>query len=749
MAKFSINSSRAFKTEVAESPGISRPMSTMPKHKKNSLSFRQSPQISKKRCTSASKDQTTRCQSYDFDERNILGLSFFEIRQIYSSKCEDLCIPSFPDQEKRFFNYCWLHFKDRYFNLSESGIGQLTAKQIGKILKTNPNFAYLDLSKNSIKDQGAIELLKCLKNSFNIVHLDISSNDITPEGSKEILRMLEDNESLISLNISSHEGLHRNRLGIEGGESLSKTLATNKIISYLNVSGTSLGPEGLNLLLKGLENNVSLNSLNLASNCFGSKPIEKLAIAIVGTDIRELNISNNKIGNEGCEYLSLMLSGSYDGYCTIIKLDISDNEISTKGLGSLLASVRINNQLTHLFIRKNNFSKGLSENFFEFLTDNTTLECLDFTSCNIKCECLGNIGEGLGKNKCLKSLIFAANKIKDRGVEMIGYGLNKNKFLKVLDLSSNEIKNKGAITLSKTLRTNSVLEALLLKDNSIKDSGGQSLCESLRYNQTVLRITLDLNPLNYKFITEIKELLQNNEALKKKSLLPKLQLQVEKTSFGVHNIDNVHQRIQQKTKEKQDAETRLRNQGEKLEGMKEIEKQKFNELRAEYDEMKSKSYGLSAEIDTILSQINVKIIQRVRLQGEKNISEISTKIGQIASQTKQAEKMRKKYLGLNLKEKVQMTKAQSEFTLKQFQDEMFQSDMAKKIAETVLRTTKTRALEAKNELQRLKNPVVFKAEVPKNFLASEKLASTKKSRSFSVNDSKGRSKTKQKSTRLN
>ncbi|OMJ89285.1 hypothetical protein SteCoe_8582 [Stentor coeruleus] len=739
MAKFPINSNRAFKTEVAESPNISRPMSTVPKHKKNSLSYRQSPQINKKRCTSASKDQTSRCQSYDFDQRSILGLSFFEIRQIYSSKCEDLCIPSIPDQEKKFFNYCWLHFKDRYFNLSESGIGPLTAKQIGKILKTNPNFAYLDLSKNSIKDQGTIELLKSLKNSFNVVHLDISSNDITPEGSREIFKILEENESLISLNISSHEGL-----GIEGGESLMKILATNKIISYLNVSGTSLGPEGLNLLLKGLESNVTLSSLNLAGNFFGSKPIEKLAITIVGTDIRELNISNNKIGNEGCEYLSLMLSGNYDGYCTITKLDISDNEITTKGLGSLLASVRINNQLTHLYLRKNSFSKGLSENFFDFLTDNTTLESLDFTNCDIKCECLGNIGEGLGKNKCLKNLVFAGNKIKDRGVEMIGYGLNKNKFLKVLDLSSNEIKNKGAIILAKTLRVNSVLESLLLKDNSIKDSGGQSLCESLRYNQNILRITLDLNPLNYKFISEIKEFLQNNNALKKKSLVPKLQVQVVKTSFDIHNIDNVHQRIQQKVKEKQDAEIRLRNQSEKLEGMKEAEKLKFNELRAEYNEIKSKSYGLSAEIDTILSQIN-----RVRFQGEKNISEMSTKISQIASQTKQAEKMRKKYLGLNLKEKVQITKAQSEFISKQFQDEMFQSDMAKKIAETYFRASKAKILEMKNELQRLKNPVVSKAEVPKNFLASEKLASAKKSRSFSVNESKRRPKTKLKFTRLN
>ena len=295
-----------------------------------------------------------------FENRNILGLDFGEIKQIYTAKCQDLGIPSFPDQEKRFFNYCWLHFKDRKFVMSESGLGSKCAKVIGEILRNNPNYAFLDLSKNSIKDAGAVDLLNNIRKSYHIVHLDISSNDITPEGSKIILDMLEKNQSIISLDISSHEGLHRNRLCAEGGESLSKILSGNKILTYLNISGTSLGPEGLNYLLKGLDNNLSLTSLNLSNNNLGNKIIEKFSQIIVTTDIHELFIANNKIGNDGCEYLGLMLSGGYEGYCTLLKLDISDNDISTKGLSLLFDAIRINNQLTTLIIKKNNFLKGLS-----------------------------------------------------------------------------------------------------------------------------------------------------------------------------------------------------------------------------------------------------------------------------------------------------------------------------------------------------------------------------------------------------
>lgn len=606
MKKSSLNNAdKSFRTQDAN-PADSESSAIRPgKVKRNSISYRSNPKPVPTRSISVTKDPTLKHSYLQQNERTILGLDLEEIHRIYITRCEDLNIPVFPDQEKRFFNYCCLHFRDRRFEMSESGLGCRSAEIIGKILKNNINFAYINLSKNTIKDQGATELLTCLKNSYHVVHLDISSNDLTPEGSKTIFKMLEKNESIFSLNVSSHEGLHRNRICLEGSYALSSLLANNNILSYLNVSGTSLGPEGLAVLIKGLENNVTLHSLNLAFNSFGAKAVESLAAVMVATDIKELNLSGNRLGNEGCEYIAKMLSGDYEGYCMVIKLDLSENEISTKGLGVLLASIRISTQLNWVNLRKNNFSSGLSENFLQFLTDNNYLETIDFSYCNLKCNGLSGVGEGLTRNKSLKTLVLACNKLRDRAVEMICYGLAKNKTLSIIDLTSNEIKNKGALNLAQVLKANTSLEVIMLKDNSIKDSGGQALCEAARFNQNVIRISLELNPVNFKFIAEIKDLTRVNESLKKKKIVPILINEIDKHRYHDRNIDGVFTRINQKQKEKSEAEHRVKIQNDKLEQMKKQEKEKLEELKSEYGLIKSQSYSLNAEIENLNNMIYV------------------------------------------------------------------------------------------------------------------------------------------------
>lgn len=600
-----MHADKSFRTQDVDISLEKEPIRCASRQKTNSVSYRCNSKPLQARSISVTKDPTLKTVSPIVSNPSIFGLDFEEIHQIFLARCEDLSISIFPDQEKRFFNYCWLHFKDRKFEMSESGIGCKSAKVIGNILKNNPNFAFINLSKNTIKDVGALELFVCLKNCAHIAHIDISSNDITPEGGRVLLKMLETNESLISLNISSHEGLHRNRLCIEGGEALSDLLEKNQILTYLNISGTSLGPDGLSILLKGLEKNVTLQSLNLANNAFGAKAIESLAISMPSTDIKELNLAGNKIGNEGCEYLSKMLSGDYDGFCTVVKLDLSDNEITTKGLSLLLAAMRINTQLNSVILRKNNFFNGLSENFFQFLTDNLYLETLDFSKCNLKCIGLTGVGEGLGRNKSLKTFILASNKIQDRGVDVICYGLCKNQSLNCLDLTSNEIKNKGALSLAKALKSNAVLETLLLKDNSIKDSGGQALVEAARFNKSICKLSLELNPMNFKFITEVKDLTKSNELKKKKRTVPVLRYALERQKTQGKTIESVHTRIGQKKKEKTEIENKVKAQGDRLEQMKAQEREKLEGLKTEFSSIRSQSFSLSAEIENLQSQMQV------------------------------------------------------------------------------------------------------------------------------------------------
>ena len=602
----------ALNNEECYTPGDSRPKTTH-SVRKYSPNNRFPRSIDPLRSCSVSKSCRSRIKrpataSFPFKKLEVVhGLTLLQIQQIYAAKCQDLGIPVLADQEKRFISCSAQHFFNRKFVMKESGLGEFSAEVIGNILSETQIFAHVDLSKNLLKDIGAIKVAKKILKSLCIFHLDLSSNEISPEGCETLIGLLSNHMSLASLNLCSHEGLHRNRLAMLGASAIGKLLSTSPVLSFLNISGTGIGPEGLESIIKGLSNNLVLTSLNLSNNNLG-KGIEKLAYAVAGTDLKELNLGTNKIGNEGAEFIAQMLSGGFDGYCTVIKLDLSDNDITTTGLSKLFDALRINSQVNNLNLKKNHFSRGLSENLTQFLVENVTLERMDLSFCEIECLGLVGIGEGLAKNVGLKHLYLNSNTIKDKGAGLVANGLSKNQNLKHLDLSNNKIKDKGGIDLAKAVSVNDSLQVLELKNNSLKDESGQLFSEITRYKHNILKLNLETNPLNFKYLETIKKNLKTNQEHQQKLVVPKLLQILERIQFRDDAMIELNQRILQKEKERAEVENKLKNQGLKLEDIKNIEESKIIEVKNEYASLREISQKLSKEIEDITNQINVVFI---------------------------------------------------------------------------------------------------------------------------------------------
>jgi Ran GTPase-activating protein (RanGAP) involved in mRNA processing and transport len=322
--------------------------------------------------------------------------------------------------------------------MMDAGLGTESAKVIGDILRNSNQFSSIKLGKNAMGDSGSVILVRSILKNNNIVHLDLSSNDISPEGSRGILSMLITHPSLVSLDLSSHEGLHRNRIGVRGSEPLKELLTMNPMIAFLNIQGTSLSYEGVVTLSKGLAGNKVLISLNLSSNNLGPRCMEALINAVSQTNLQELFLASNKLGNDGCDYLAELISGSLDSPCPLKKLDISKNEIVGKGGQKLFNALRTNSSIKEVILNHNQIQLA-SVGFIGFITDNAYLEVLSMAGCEVRSEGAILFNEGLAKNKSLKSLNLSSNLIDDEGAEYIANGLSRNIMLKILDLSSNKI----------------------------------------------------------------------------------------------------------------------------------------------------------------------------------------------------------------------------------------------------------------------------------------------------------------------
>lgn len=544
--------------------------------------------------------------SFNIDPQ-VPGLNMSQVQDIYIAKCQDLGIPLLADQEKRFISYCAQVFIGRKFVMKEAGLSYRSAKVIGDIIKNSSYFAYVDLSKNSLKDFGAIKLVRQLALSSSIVHLDLSSNEISNEGSEMIIEILTGHESLISLDLSSHEGLHRNRLSLPGAQACGKMLKSFSVLTILNLAGTGIQYDGIEAIVCGLQGNEILFSLDLSNNMLGSKSIEKLATAVVESQLKILNLAFNSIGNEGCEHVAYMLSGGSKGFCNLAKLDLADNDITTGGLGKILSALRINNQVSYLTMKKNDFSKGLSSYFAQFLTENAAVEHLDLSNCEIVCDGLEGF-EGLEKNTGLKVLNLSKNYIKDKGVRIICRGLCKNRCLKILDLSYNKIKNKGGISIARAVQENNDLECLNIKNNSLKDKSAEKFSELTRWKKNILKLNIEKNPLNIKYLDIIKGNIKGNYEFKQKMLIPRLHEVIGRLQIKGSAFENLQNQILQKKREKADVEEKLKTKGVKLEEVRLSEEMKLEELKTEYANLRQTSQNFSEEIEEIMSQINVKTI---------------------------------------------------------------------------------------------------------------------------------------------
>jgi hypothetical protein len=192
---------------------------------------------------------------------------------------------------------------------------------------------------------------------------------------------------------------------------------------------------------------------------------------------------------------------------------------------------------------------------------------------------------------------LSLNKLEEVGIEQLGAGLAKNEGLRLLDLSSCHIKGQASVFLVKSLRSNFTLNHINLKDNSVKDVAGELLSDLTRVNKNFLNVNLDLNPLNLKFVANIKANLKENAKLFRKGVVPRIRNEIEKIKAPLETFESKNEKIRMKLQEKMVNQQRYEILDESFEEIKEKEMKKTQVMVEEHRVLKCKNQDLSRIID--------------------------------------------------------------------------------------------------------------------------------------------------------
>ncbi|XP_072330252.1 NACHT, LRR and PYD domains-containing protein 14-like isoform X2 [Scyliorhinus torazame] len=355
----------------------------------------------------------------------------------------------------------------------------------------------LDLSQHKTSSVGLQRLVPVL---HHFTSLKMIGSNLGDSGVNALSQMMKNpNCKLQNLELERNDLTHR------CCEALALILTNNRMLSSLNLSNNNLGDRGIRLLSVGLKNPQSrMQKLNLSNNNLSIGSWEEIvSVLIINQTLRELNVSNNRMGEAGLRTLSTALK---DPRCKLQKLGLNNTSTLDFGMmGSYLEETGIvilsdvlkdsNCTLKALELAKNCLTQKNYEEIASAIRINHTLTHLDLSSNVIQDSGMNALSLALMDKSCsIQSLLLTDTKLTPTCCEKLASVLVTNQTLRELDLSMNKLGDSGVCALSTALKEPSCkLETLGLKQTSLTDACCKKLLTALNTTQKITHLDLSAN----------------------------------------------------------------------------------------------------------------------------------------------------------------------------------------------------------------------------------------------------------------
>ena len=177
--------------------------------------------------------------------------------------------------------------------------------------------------------------------------------------------------------------------------------------------------------------------------------------------LSSVNLARNKLGAK-----ALTLLGSHLSKIPTLSVLILDSNVQTDHLGMSV----------------------FSESLFEA---NNTLAHLSLKSCQIHPTALAYLGRVLSENAKLRVLNLAGNSgLSEEGARMLSRGLENNSVLEVLNVSYCNLSEDAVVRIVLALKSNSRLKELYLDYNQVMLGALHEISEALSHNHSLTLLSL-------------------------------------------------------------------------------------------------------------------------------------------------------------------------------------------------------------------------------------------------------------------
>ncbi|CAJ1378287.1 unnamed protein product, partial [Effrenium voratum] len=519
------------------------------------------------------------------DVAEVLGIPNPLLGAMLAGKCRDQHILVTKERQRRFAEFVLSNCSGNSFSMSDCNVGPECAKAVAMTLALCTQYTELNLSRNSLGDQGAHVIASLLMKNSGLTAVDVSANDISCRGVNFILTAMLVNCHVQSLDLSSKTASLRNRLAQQSAGVLEDDLLTkNSTLLHLNLASTNLGFGGAQGLARGLVGNHTLQSLDISQNDIGDRGGTCVAAALKDCGLLDLNLADNRIGDEGflnlgaClgalprETQSSVWSRALDPQKAAAKyvdsvhflrrlvLEVEEKELHVVPHGSDLThlqSIQEAADALHMAVRgaevtlpkltsltlSNNSATAIG---VRGLADALHVNCMLEKVCMDHCEHrdadhgVHSLVTSLPANTTLRHLSLSCAVLGPAGLVNLAKVMAANKALRVLNLSGNIFDSVSAQAWAVTLGGNTALKQLCLSACHLNDAAGQVLAEGLAENEGLQQLSLRDNALRDQAAAALEEALLHNGTL--------IQLNLELNSIDFRSLAKIKQLLERNSK---------------------------------------------------------------------------------------------------------------------------------------------------------------------------------------------------------
>ena len=449
-----------------------------------------------------------------------------EIENLALAKCKDIGIEVRKNMTYKLKELCKAKCKNRKVDFSQNNLGYYSCRIISKIILKEDRISVLNLSNNNIGNKGAELIANAIKNTVTLVSLNLSSNSITHVGGEILFKALKLQESIIDFNISSSEGTNRNRISYFGLNDIENVFCYNLFLENFNISGNGIKNEGISKIFDGLNKNQTLHFLDISHNDINSTGIENSFPKLKICKLIELNISENRIGDDGL----IILTNALKNFPKIHILKIANCGFEFKGFLFLCSHLIDMKRITTLDVSGNDIKSRKFEQIKQYFMGFGVIN-LNISNCSLGDKSSYILGECLCLNETIKKVKICENKISDNGFRTFIPLFKTNSTIENFDISRNFITDESAEEFIENIRYNRNLKHLNLFDNQLKNEMGNLLVDILSHNKTLLTVNVGFNRIPIKVIDEINKKLKVNEEKLKSKFIPNLVKQIKENNI--------------------------------------------------------------------------------------------------------------------------------------------------------------------------------------------------------------------------